>query len=243
LAEWIKHDPSGAESKDPLLVSGQPHIVMVVGVNGVGKTTTTGKLAARLRQCGFDVVVGAADTFRAAAVEQLRVWSDRAGASFVTLKEGGDPAAVAFEAVKQACESAGSQNLAYAAGTGAASSKGTVCLVDTAGRLHNRKDLMDELTKVRRVMGRQCPGAPHEVLLVVDATTGQNAVQQALLFGEAAGVTGFVLTKIDGTAKGGVALALAAERGVPIQFVGVGEAIDDLQVFEAETFVSALLDI
>ncbi len=236
LVGWLSSG-SGAESAVSSLVhrselSSKLHVVMVVGVNGVGKTTTTGKLAYRLRQEGFEVVVGAADTFRAAAVEQLKVWAERAQAEFVTMDNGGgDPAAVAFEAVKRAAQRA--EQLPQG-------SQGVVCLVDTAGRLHNRKDLMEELAKVGRVMSRQSADAPHEVLLVVDATTGQNALQQARLFAEAVAVTGVVLTKLDGTAKGGVALALAAERNLAINFVGVGESVEDLQVFDADGFVDAL---
>lgn len=227
LVRWLSPSSSGAAHDASNL-----HVVLVVGVNGVGKTTTTGKLAHRLGAEGFHVVIGAADTFRAAAVEQLRVWAQRAQADFVTheSESAGDPAAVAFEAVKKAAAHA--QNHP--------SGRGTVCLVDTAGRLHNRKDLMEELAKVRRVMGKHCPDAPHEVLLVVDATTGQNALQQARLFREAVDVTGVILTKLDGTAKGGVAMALAAEHGLPIDFVGVGEGLGDLQVFDADGFVDAL---
>jgi fused signal recognition particle receptor len=199
------------------------HVVMMVGVNGVGKTTTTGKLAFKARSRGLGVVVGAADTFRAAAVEQLAVWADRSGAKLVRLKEGSDPASVAYETVR----------LAKAEGL-------QLAIVDTAGRLHNRNDLMQELAKVRRVMGKEIPEAPHEVLLVVDATTGQNALQQARVFREISGVTGVVLTKLDGTAKGGVALAIVAELGLPIRYVGVGESVDDLELFRAEEFVDAL---
>jgi fused signal recognition particle receptor len=195
----------------------------MVGVNGVGKTTTTGKLAFKARSRGLGVVVGAADTFRAAAVEQLAVWADRSGAKLVRLKEGSDPASVAYETVR----------LAKAEGL-------QLAIVDTAGRLHNRNDLMQELAKVRRVMGKEIPEAPHEVLLVVDATTGQNALQQARVFREISGVTGVVLTKLDGTAKGGVALAIVAELGLPIRYVGVGESVDDLELFRAEEFVDAL---
>ena len=239
----VDHRPAGARKLrdclaavfsdgEALRFAAPVHVVMIVGVNGVGKTTTTGKLAHKLRRAGFHVVVGAADTFRAAAVDQLRVWAERAEAEFVTMPAGGDPAAVAFEAVKRA--------------TGAAPSaavRGTVCLVDTAGRLHNRKDLMEELGKVGRVMGKQCDGAPHEVLLVVDATTGQNALQQARLFAEAVPLSGVILTKLDGTAKGGVAMALASEQKLAIDFVGVGEDIDDLQAFNPDDYVEALFGV
>lgn len=203
--------------------SAECHVVMMVGVNGVGKTTTTGKLAFKMAGRGLGAVVGAADTFRAAAVEQLAVWAERSGASLVRLKEGSDPASVAFETVR----------LAKAEGK-------RVAFVDTAGRLHNRNDLMQELAKIKRVMAKEIAEAPHEVLLVVDATTGQNALQQARVFREMAGVTGVVLTKLDGTAKGGVALAIVSELGLPIRYVGVGESVEDLEVFQPQEFVNAL---
>ncbi len=227
-----------AELLDPAAVlsapdESDPLVVMIVGVNGVGKTTTTGKLAKRLRDHGHPVVLGAADTFRAAAVEQLKIWADRAQAEFVTFSDGSDPASVAFETVKRGVELQAKQR--------ASGGPRAVCLVDTAGRLHNRKDLMEELAKVKRVMAKNCQAAPHEVLLVVDATTGQNAIQQAKIFGEAVTVNGLVLTKLDGTAKGGVALAVAGDLGLPIHFVGVGEALDDLQAFEPRQFTAALL--
>ncbi|NBO38863.1 signal recognition particle-docking protein FtsY [bacterium] len=203
--------------------SRRSRVVLMVGVNGVGKTTTTGKLAFKERQAGHSVIVGAADTFRAAAVDQLEEWARRAGADCVRLSDGADPASVAFECVKRAVQ------------------QGTdLCLIDTAGRLHNRNDLMQELAKIRRVASKDLPGAPHEVLLVLDATTGQNAIQQARAFKEIAGVTGLVLTKLDGTAKGGVAIALANEMNLPIRYIGVGESVEDLQLFNAEEFVEAL---
>jgi fused signal recognition particle receptor len=198
-------------------------VVLMVGVNGVGKTTTTGKIAFKERQAGRTVIVGAADTFRAAAVDQLEEWARRAGAECVRLAEGSDPASVAFECVKKAV----AQSI-------------DLCLIDTAGRLHNRNDLMQELAKIRRVTSKDVAGAPHEVLLVLDATTGQNAMQQARAFKEIAGVTGLVLTKLDGTAKGGVAIALAAEMNLPIRYIGVGESVEDLQPFSADEFVDAL---
>lgn len=207
-----------------------PHVVMVVGVNGVGKTTTTGKMAHLMCQSGARVVVGAADTFRAAAVEQLKVWAQRAGAECVTAGAGADPASVGFDAVKQSVLAAGAEP----------ADRQVVCFVDTAGRLHNRKDLMEELSKVRRVMGKAYEGAPHEVLLVVDATTGQNAIQQARTFMDVVQVDGLVLTKLDGTAKGGVALAIAGDLSLPIRYIGVGEAVEDLQPFDATSFVEAL---
>jgi fused signal recognition particle receptor len=201
----------------------RPTVVLMVGVNGVGKTTTSGKLAFKERQLGKSVIVGAADTFRAAAVDQLEEWARRAGAECVRLSEGADPASVAFECVKRAV----AQQM-------------DLCLIDTAGRLHNRQDLMQELAKIKRVTSRDVAGAPHEVLLVLDATTGQNALQQAKAFREIAGVTGLVLTKLDGTAKGGVAVALAHEMQIPIRYIGVGESVDDLQPFSADEFVDAL---
>jgi fused signal recognition particle receptor len=210
----------------PTLVSApeQPTVVLVVGVNGTGKTTTIGKLARKLSEHGRSVLVGAADTFRAAAEEQLEIWAERAGADFVGGSRGADPAAVAFDAVE----------------AGRARGKDVV-LVDTAGRLHTQGNLMDELAKVRRVIAGRIDGAPHETLLVVDATTGQNGLQQARLFSEAAGVTGVALTKLDGSAKGGVAIAIAHELGLPVKLVGVGEGVDDLRPFDARDYARALV--
>ena len=202
-----------------------PRVVLVVGVNGTGKTTTVGKLAHRCRLAGRTPLVCAADTFRAAAVEQLAVWAERASVDVVRAGGGADPAAVVFDAV----------SAARARGRDAV-------FVDTAGRLHTRADLMGELGKIRRVAGRAAPGAPHEVLLVVDASVGQNGIVQARRFLETAGVTGIVLTKLDGTAKGGVAVAIAGELGVPIRYVGVGEGIDDLLPFSAADYVDALFE-
>jgi fused signal recognition particle receptor len=199
------------------------HVVLMVGVNGVGKTTTTGKLAYKSSQRGQKVVVGAADTFRAAAVEQLEVWAKRAHADFVRLKEGADPASVAFESTKIARDRSAQ-----------------LCLIDTAGRLHNRQDLMQELAKIRRSVAKDLAGAPHEVLLVLDATTGQNALQQARIFREVVEITGLVLTKLDGTAKGGVAIAIANELRLPIRYIGVGESVEDLEIFRPQEFVDAL---
>ncbi|MHB8946574.1 MAG: signal recognition particle-docking protein FtsY [Bacillota bacterium] len=201
----------------------KPLVIMVVGVNGTGKTTTIGKLAYRLRDEGKQVVMAAGDTFRAAAAEQLAIWGERSGATVVRHQEGGDPAAVAFDAVKSA--------QAHGA---------DVVIVDTAGRLHTKVNLMEELKKVQRVLAREVPGAPHEVLLVVDATSGLNAVQQARVFREAVGVTGIVLTKLDGTAKGGVVVAIAGEIGLPVKYVGLGETAEDLQPFSADRFVAGL---
>jgi len=208
-----------------LAVTGAPpSVILVVGVNGTGKTTTIGKLAAKLSAHGRSVVLGAADTFRAAAEEQLEIWADRAGADFVGAARGADPAAVAFDAVE------------------AARARGKdVVIVDTAGRLHTQSNLMDELAKVTRVLAGRIDGAPHETLLVVDATTGQNGLQQARLFGDAAGVTGVALTKLDGSARGGVAVAIAHELGLPVKLVGVGEGLDDLRPFDAHDFSRALV--
>jgi fused signal recognition particle receptor len=205
-------------------LDGRPSVILVVGVNGTGKTTTIGKLAARLREHGRSVVVGAADTFRAAAEEQLEIWAGRAGADFVGGERGGDPAAVAYDAIAAAQERGRD-----------------VVVVDTAGRLHTQANLMEELAKVRRVIGQRLEGAPHETLLVVDATTGQNGVQQARLFGEAVGVTGVALTKLDGSAKGGVAIPIAHELGLPVKLVGVGEGLDDLRPFDPHDFARALI--
>jgi fused signal recognition particle receptor len=205
-------------------VTHAPTVILVVGVNGTGKTTTIGKLASKLTEHGHAVVVAAADTFRAAAEEQLEIWAQRAGADFVGSERGGDPAAVAFDAIE------------------AAQARGRdVVIVDTAGRLHTQANLMEELAKVRRVIAAKLDGAPHETLLVVDATTGQNGVQQARLFGETAGVTGVVLTKLDGSAKGGVAIPIAYELGLPVKLIGVGEQLDDLRPFDPQDFARALV--
>jgi fused signal recognition particle receptor len=199
-------------------------VFLVVGVNGTGKTTTIGKLASRLHQHGHSVVLGAADTFRAAAEEQLEIWADRADAEFVGSERGADPASVAYEAIETATRDGRD-----------------VVLVDTAGRLHTQANLMQELSKVRRVIEGKLEGAPHETLLVVDATTGQNGLQQARLFGEAVGVTGVALTKLDGSAKGGIAVAIAYELGLPVKLIGVGETLEDLRPFDPEDFARALL--
>jgi fused signal recognition particle receptor len=203
----------------------RPRVVLVVGVNGTGKTTTVGRLARLLTQSGERPVICAADTFRAAAVEQLEVWAERVGADFVRARPGADPAAVVFDAIS------------------AGKARGRdVVVVDTAGRLHTRANLMSELDKIRRVAGRAVDGAPHETLLVLDATVGQNGLAQARAFLESAGVTGVVLTKLDGTAKGGIAVAITAELGVPIRYVGVGEQLDDLVPFSAAEYVEALFE-
>ncbi len=203
----------------------KPSVVLMIGVNGVGKTTTIGKLALRLKNQNRKVVLGAADTFRAAAIEQLQVWADRAGVDLIKHAEGSDPAAVVYDTIQ-----AGKARNA------------DVIIIDTAGRLHNKKNLMDELNKISRVIDRELPDSTKEILLVLDATTGQNAVNQAKDFKEAAGITGIVLTKLDGTAKGGVVLAINNELDVPVKFVGVGEAIDDLQPFDADAFAAGLFD-
>lgn len=203
----------------------QPRVVLVVGVNGTGKTTTVAKLAAREKREGRRVMLVAADTFRAAAVEQLEIWAGRAGVDLVKAAHGADPAAVAFDGL----------NAAMARGH-------QVVLVDTAGRLHNKKNLMSELDKITRVLSRRLPGAPHEVLLVLDGTTGQNALSQARIFTEATGVTGLVLTKLDGTARGGIALAIHQELGLPVRWIGVGEGLEDLEPFDPSLYARALFE-
>jgi fused signal recognition particle receptor len=211
---------------DTIPLSEQPTVILVVGVNGSGKTTTIGKVAWHLqKELGRSVMLAAADTFRAAAAEQLTLWAERAGCEIVRGEPGSDPGAVAFDAIE------------------AARARGIdVVIVDTAGRLHTQQHLMDELRKVRKVIERQAPGAPHETLLIIDATTGQNGLRQALLFREAAEVTGIALTKLDGTAKGGIALAIAQELGVPVKLIGIGEALEDLRPFDADDFARAILE-
>ena len=201
----------------------KPYVIMVVGVNGVGKTTTIGKLASSLKDQGKKVVLGAADTFRAAAVDQLTIWSERAGVDIVKQDMGSDPASVAFDTVKSAV-----------------AKDADVVLVDTAGRLHNRIDLMNELTKIRNVMRKVVPDAPHEVLLVLDGSTGQNAFQQAKEFSRATDITSLAITKLDGTAKGGVVVGIVDQFKVPVKFIGIGEGIDDLKVFDKKEFVASL---
>ena len=202
-----------------------PHVIFVVGVNGTGKTTTIGKLAHRLRQDGRSVVLAAGDTFRAAAIEQLAVWASRTGAEIIKTKSGGDPAAVVYDAL-----------------TSARARNADFVIVDTAGRLHTKSNLMAELDKMKRTAAKIVPGAPHDVLLVMDATTGQNGLSQAREFTATAGVTGIVLTKLDGTAKGGIVVAITRELGLPVRYVGIGETMEDLVPFDAETFVSSLFD-
>ena len=226
LREAIVEKLSAVETAEPhALTDPGPHVILVLGVNGSGKTTTIGKLAAQYVRAGKKVVLGAGDTFRAAAAEQLQIWGDRAGAEVIVGKEGGDPAAVAFDTVKAAI-----------------GRNADVCIIDTAGRLQTQKPLMEELGKINRIISRDLPDAPHECLLVLDSNTGQNAISQAKLFTEVASVTGLVLTKLDGTAKGGVIVGLADEFAIPVRNVGVGEGIEDLREFHAEEFVSALFE-
>jgi fused signal recognition particle receptor len=243
LLETVRREASGADGevvrrvlRDEILaklrriepepesaIAQKPHVILVLGVNGSGKTTTIGKLASRYVAAGRQVILGAGDTFRAAAIEQLQAWGERAGCEVIAGQPGGDPAAVAFDTVK------------------AAISRGVdVAIVDSAGRLQTKKPLMEELGKITRVIGRGLEGAPHETLLVLDANTGQNAISQARLFAEVANVTSLVLTKLDGTARGGVIVGLADELGIPVKYVGVGESVEDLRDFSAEEFVDAL---
>jgi fused signal recognition particle receptor len=222
--EDVVADLASPQGESALALDARPAVILVVGVNGTGKTTTIGKLASRLHESGRSVLLAAADTFRAAAEEQLEIWAGRAKADFVGSSRGGDPAAVAYDAIE----------------AGVARDKDVV-IVDTAGRLHTQTNLMEELAKVRRVIAQRLEGAPHETLLVVDATTGQNGLQQARLFGSAVDVTGVALTKLDGTAKGGIAVAIAHELGLPVKLVGVGESLDDLQPFDARDFARALV--
>ncbi|HEX2939093.1 MAG TPA: signal recognition particle-docking protein FtsY [Ruminiclostridium sp.] len=222
LREIMTEMLSGGEE---LNLSTKPSVILVIGVNGVGKTTTIGKMAADLKSRGKKVILAAADTFRAAAIDQLEIWAQRADVEIVKHMEGADPAAVIFDAL----------NAGRARGA-------DVVICDTAGRLHNKKNLMDELSKIAKVIERELPGAARENLLVLDATTGQNAVNQAKVFKETAGLTGIVLTKLDGTARGGVVFAIKHELSVPVKYVGVGEGIDDLQPFSSKDFVDALFD-
>jgi fused signal recognition particle receptor len=205
------------------LAQTKPFVFMVMGVNGVGKTTTIGKIAYHYSSQGKKILIGAADTFRAAAVEQLEVWANRVGADVIKQSKGSDPSAVAFDSIH------------------AAKARDTdLVFIDTAGRLHTKANLMEELKKVKRIVGRECPGAPHELLLVLDATTGQNAISQAKLFNETVGVTGIAITKLDGTAKGGILVGITEELKIPIRYIGVGEGLEDLREFNASEFVQAL---
>ena len=219
LHESDSQRPTGFETALPA----KPYVIMVVGVNGVGKTTTIGKLANSYRQAGRSVLIGAADTFRAAAIEQLDIWAARAGVPVIKQQHGADPAAVAFDTL----ESALRRDV-------------EVVIIDTAGRLHTKSALMDELSKIKRIMGRQIVGAPHEVLLVLDASIGQNALRQAQEFTRSVDITGLVITKLDGTARGGIVIGISHEFNVPVKYIGVGEQLDDLQVFDRTCFVSAL---
>lgn len=212
------------EVDNTLKLETTPSVILVVGVNGVGKTTSIGKIANRLKQDGKKVVVAAADTFRAAAVEQLEIWANRAGCAIVKREEGTDPAAVVYDAVKIAKEK-----------------QADVLICDTAGRLHNKKYLMDELVKIKKVIDKELPEASKEVLMVLDATTGQNAISQVTAFKETVNITGLVLTKLDGTAKGGVVIGIVAENKVPVKFIGIGEQIDDMEIFNSNDFVNALI--
>ena len=243
IVEALRQKVKEEKCKDPSLLTGmlkeiiagmlqgdsqlhlpqKPAMILVIGVNGVGKTTTIGKLAYQLKEQGNRVLLGAADTFRAAAIDQLQIWADRAGVELIKHKEVADPAAVVFDTI-----------------SAAKARKADVMICDTAGRLHNKKNLMDELSKINRVIDRELPDTSKEVLLVLDATTGQNAVNQAREFMQAAGITGIVLTKLDGTARGGIIIAIKEELGLPVKYIGVGEQIDDLQPFDPQQFVDAL---
>jgi len=225
LSILLGAEEHGVASETSVPESISPYVMMIVGVNGVGKTTTIGKLAQRIKSEGNDVLICAADTFRAAASDQLAIWAERTGVPLIQQKQGTDPAAVLFDSMK------------------AAKARGSdVLIVDTAGRLHNKSNLMAELEKMKRVAGREVEGAPHETLLVVDAVTGQNGLEQARQFLKIAGVTGIVLTKLDGTAKGGIAVAIAKELGLPIRYAGIGEKVDDLVVFDPEQYVNSLFN-
>jgi len=222
LQESIFHILSQQEKPIDLSL-GRPFVIMVIGVNGTGKTTTIGKMAQKFKAQGKNVLLVAADTFRAAAIEQLEIWGQRVGCEVIKQKSGSDPSAVVFDALK------------------AAKARGIdILLVDTAGRLHTKINLMEELKKVKRVMGRELPGAPHEILLILDATTGQNAIAQAKMFNQELGVTGIALTKLDGTAKGGIIIAISDELKIPLRYIGIGEKMDDLRDFNAQDFVEAL---
>ena len=220
LTDQLKGKSFGPDSISDI----SPHVILVVGVNGVGKTTTIGKLANYYKKIGKKVFLGASDTFRAAAVDQLKVWSDRVGVKIIEKGMNADPAAVAYSAVEQG-----------------KAENADVVIVDTAGRLHNKVNLMNELSKIKRVMGKVVPETPHEVLLILDASTGQNALNQAVEFSKVTDVSGLILTKMDGTAKGGVALAISDQLSIPVRFIGTGEAVDDLIPFDPESFIKALL--
>ena len=223
IAEIIEDILAGNDNT--ISLSSVPSVIMVIGVNGVGKTTSIGKMANRYISEGKKVILGAADTFRAAAIDQLGIWAERVGADIIKHEEGSDPASVVYDTI-----------------AAAKSRKSDVIIIDTAGRLHNKKNLMDELAKINRIIERELPGASKEVLLVLDATTGQNAVNQAEVFKESADITGIILTKLDGSAKGGIVLAIAHEHNIPVKLVGVGEGMDDLQTFDAMSFASAMIE-
>jgi fused signal recognition particle receptor len=227
LRDELKKVFSGGNGQavNPFQINSKPHVIVVVGVNGVGKTTSIGKLAYNYKNAGHKVLIGAADTFRAAANEQLETWAQRSGTEIIQLAQGSDPSAVVYNTIQSA-----------------AAKQYDICIIDTAGRLHNKTNLMEELSKIKRVIQKQLPDAPHEVLLVIDATTGQNGMVQAREFSAAIGVTGLILTKLDGTAKGGIVLKISNEMNIPVKYIGVGEQIDDLQVFDKESFVKALLE-
>lgn len=225
MCSLLNVDSNGISEEEIFDSSKKPYVVLVVGVNGVGKTTTIGKLAARLKASGKNVVIGAADTFRAAAVDQLVIWGERAGVPIVKQEMGADPASVAFDTVKSAV-----------------ARDADIVLIDTAGRLHNKINLMNELTKIRNVMRKVIPDAPHEVLLVLDGSTGQNAFHQAKEFTRATDVTSLAVTKLDGTAKGGVVIGIADQFRIPVKFIGVGERIEDLQIFDKKSFIDSLFD-
>jgi len=216
---------SNGTVNEPFSISKKPHIIVVVGVNGVGKTTSIGKLAFNYKNAGYSVLIGAADTFRAAANEQLETWAKRSGTEIIQLAQGSDPSAVVYNTIQSAV-----------------AKKFDVVIIDTAGRLHTKVNLMEELSKIRRVIQKQIPDGPHDVFLVIDATTGQNGLVQAKEFSAAIGVSGLILTKLDGTAKGGIVLRISNEMKIPVRFIGVGEQIDDLQIFDKESFVRALLE-
>jgi len=222
MLDYLTHAEQKADLARP---QSGPFVIMAVGVNGVGKTTTIGKIAHKFTNAGYSVLLVAADTFRAAAVSQLKIWGERGGIHVMAKDDGSDPSAVVFDALAHA-----------------AAKNYDVVLIDTAGRLHTQQHLMEELKKIKRVMAKKLPGAPHEVLLVLDATTGQNAIAQARIFNEAVGVTGIALTKLDGTAKGGIVINVSKELGVPIRFIGVGEQLADLRDFDAKEFIDALFD-
>jgi fused signal recognition particle receptor len=223
IASLLEESKSGEamDFSSPLPV--KPYVIMIVGVNGVGKTTTIAKLAWQYKQAGKKVVLGAADTFRAAAIDQLQVWADRAGVPLIRQQMGSDPASVAFDTIKSAV-----------------SSEADVVIIDTAGRLHNKINLMNELTKIKRVMEKVVPGAPHDVMLVLDGSTGQNAYEQAKQFTSSAGITSLIITKLDGTAKGGVVIGISDQFRIPVRYIGIGEKMEDLQVFDRYAFVDAL---